>query len=68
MTRTKQRSVPELTVVALTHPVQGKAGVLPEGGKGTVVHVYRDGERYEVEFAAPFVCTVTLRRDDIRPG
>ena len=46
--------IPELTVVALRHPVECKGGVLPEGGKGTVVHVYRDGEHYEVEFADPF--------------
>jgi type III restriction enzyme len=64
----KNRSVPELTVVTLRHPVECKSGVLPEGGKGTVVHVYRDGGHYEVEFAEPFPCTVTLRRDDIRPG
>ncbi len=57
----------ELSVVALLHPVECKGGVLPAGGKGTVVHVYRDGEHYEVEFAEPFSCTVTLRRDDIRP-
>ena len=63
----KSRSVPELSVVALTHPVECKGGVLPAGGKGTVVHVYRDGEHYEVEFAEPFPCTITLRRDDIDP-
>jgi hypothetical protein len=44
--------------------------VLPEGGRGTVVHVYRDGEHYEVEFAQPFPCTITLRVRElkIRPG
>jgi hypothetical protein len=63
----KSRSIPELSVVALRHPVECKGGVLPEGGKGTVVHVYRDGEHYEVEFAEPFPCTITLRRDDIHP-
>jgi len=61
-------SILELSAVALRHPVECKGGVLPEGGKGTVVHVYRDGEHYEVEFAEPFPCTVTLRRDDIHPG
>jgi type III restriction enzyme len=61
----KSHSIPELTMVALRHPVERKGGVLPEGGKGTVVHVYRDGEHYEVEFADPFPCTVTLRRDEI---
>jgi len=59
--------IPELSVVALRRPVEGKAGVLPEGGKGTIVHVYRDGEHYEVEFVEPFACTVTLRRADIHP-
>ena len=56
---------PDLSVVTLRHPVEWKGGVLPEGGKGTIVHVYRDGEHYEVEFAEPFACTVTLGRDDI---
>jgi type III restriction enzyme len=64
----KTRSIPELSVVALRHSVECKGAVLPEGGKGTVVHVYRDGEHYEVEFAEPFPCTVTLRRGDIHPG
>jgi hypothetical protein len=63
----KNRSIPELCVVALRHPVECKGGVLPQGRKGTVVHVYRDGEHYEVEFAEPFPCTITLRRDDIDP-
>lgn len=35
----KNRSIPELSVVALRHPVECKGGVLPQGGKGTVVHV-----------------------------
>ncbi len=63
----RNRSIPELSVVALRHPVECKGCVLPQGGKGTVVHVYRDGEHYEVEFAEPFPCTITLRRDDIHP-
>ena len=54
-------------MVALGHPVECKGGVLPEGSKGTIVHVYRDGEHYEVEFAEPLPCTVTLQRDDIHP-
>jgi len=64
----KSRNIPELSVVALKHPVECKGSILPEGGKGTVVHVYRDGEHYEVEFAEPFPCTLTLRRGDIHPG
>jgi len=38
---------------------------VPEGGRGTVVHVYRDGEHYEVEFSEPFRCTLTVVADDI---
>ena len=59
--------IPELSVAALRRPVKCKGGVLPEGGKGTIVHVYRDGAHYEVEFAEPLPCTVTLRRADIYP-
>lgn len=59
--------LPELSVVALRRPVECKGGVLPKGGKGTIVHVYRDGEHYEVEFAEPFACTITLGRDDNYP-
>ena len=58
----------ENSVVSLKHSVECKGAVLPEGGKGTVVHVYHDGEHYEVEFAVPFPCTVMLRRGDIDPG
>ena len=64
----KSRSIPELSVVALRRPVESKGGVLPAGGKGTVVHVYSDGEHYEVEFSKPFRCTVTLVADDIQPA
>jgi hypothetical protein len=64
----KSRSTSELSSVALRHPVECKVGVLPEGARGTVVHVYRDGEHYEVEFPEPFRCTVTLMGDDIQPA
>ena len=63
----KSRNIPELSVVALVHPVECEGGVLPAERKGTIVHVYRDGEHYEVEFAEPFACTVTARRADIHP-
>jgi hypothetical protein len=64
----KSRSIRELSVVALRRPVECKGDVLPAGGKGTVVHVYSDGEHYEVEFSEPFRCTVTLVGDDIQPA
>jgi hypothetical protein len=61
-------TVPELSVVALTHSVPARDGrILPEGATGTVVLAYRDGAGYEVEFVKPFHCLVTVKRDDIRP-
>lgn len=64
----RARSIPELSVVALRRSVESKGGVVPEGGKGTVVHVYRDGEHYEVEFSEPFRCTITVAAEDIQPA
>jgi hypothetical protein len=54
-------------MVALTHPHACEGGTLPEGSRGAVVFVYRDGAGYEVEFVEPFHCVVTLERADIRP-
>lgn len=62
----KDRSIRELSIVALRHPLESKGRVLPEGDRGTIVHAYRDGEHYEVEFSEPFPCAVTVSRDDIR--
>jgi hypothetical protein len=66
MSGVEGRSIRELSIVALTHPIESKDGVLPEGDRGTVVHTYRDGEHYEVEFSEPFPCVVTVRREDIQ--
>jgi hypothetical protein len=33
---------------------------LPVGGRGTVVGVWQGGRAYEVEFAEPFECLVTV--------
>ena len=68
--RTEERgpAIPELSRVALKHAHEcvdtGK--VLPGGSTGTVVMVYRGGAGYEVEFARPFHCLVTVRPDEIR--
>lgn len=43
---------------------------LNRGDLGTVVHVYRDGRGYEVEFVdggGQTVALVTVRADDVRP-
>jgi hypothetical protein len=67
--RSKERrsSIPELSMVALTHPHECEGRTLPEGATGAVVFAYRDGVGYDIEFAEPFHCIVTVERDDIRP-
>jgi hypothetical protein len=57
---------PMLRTVVLRHPIECNNAVFPEGSKGTIVHVYADGEHYEVEFTEPFPCTITLQHGDIR--
>ena len=58
----------ELDVVALTHPLPDLG--LAIGDLGTVVHVYKDGQAFEVEFSTLTGATidvVTLEADSIRP-
>lgn len=54
--------------VVLKSPVSDKG--LEAGDVGTVVHVYRDGEAYEVEFVAldgQTVAVATLEGSELRP-
>ncbi len=54
--------------VVLTEDVPGEG--LEAGDVGTVVHVYRDGQAYEVEFvtlAGRTAAVVTLERAQVRP-
>jgi len=54
--------------VVLTVPVA--ANGLEAGDVGTVVHVYRDGQAYEVEFLTlqgKTAAVVTLEADQVRP-
>jgi hypothetical protein len=67
MAVSSSRLIPELTTVTLTHRLECKGGLLPEGSRGAVVHAYKDGAAYEVEFDVPFHCVVTLQPKDIRP-
>ena len=62
----RPKRITELSVVALRRSRECDGKVLPEGAKGAVVHAYRDGAGYEVEFEEPFHCVVTVGRDDIR--
>lgn len=53
-------------VLATTVPSEG----LVEGDVGTVVHVYRDGQAYEVEFTTlegKTAAVVTLEVSHVRP-
>ena len=54
--------------VVLTMPVPAEK--LETGDVGTVVHVYRDGQAYEVEFLTldgRIAAVVTLKADHVRP-
>lgn len=58
----------ELDLVVLTHAVAEHS--LEAGDIGTIVHVYQDGEAYEVEFVTAEGATVavlTLSSADVRP-
>ena len=58
----------EHDVVELTAPVPDEGVTV--GDTGTVVHVYKDGEAYEVEFLTPdghTAAVVTLEPSQVRP-
>lgn len=56
----------ELAVVSLIAPLEVRDRRLPVGARGTIVHVYRDGEAFEVEFQRPFHCVTTVDRSLLR--
>ncbi|HVH78070.1 MAG TPA: hypothetical protein VM782_01660 [Stellaceae bacterium] len=64
--KTMVASIPELSVFALRHARECGGKMLPEGAKGTIVHAYRDGAGYEVEFDEPFHCVLTVGSSDIQ--
>ena len=58
----------ELDTVVLKHDIE--AHRLKEGDLGAVVHCYRDGEAFEVEFVTAegkTVAALTLTQADVRP-
>ncbi|MFI5202450.1 MAG: DUF4926 domain-containing protein [Candidatus Kapaibacterium sp.] len=60
--------IKELSLVVLTRSIPEHA--LVSGDVGTVVHVYPNGEAYEVEFMTGLgktVAVLTLRPVDVRP-
>ena len=56
---------PELSRVTLAKAVDSNDGLVPAGSTGTIVHVYRDGTAYEVEFTRPLHAIATVEADDI---
>jgi hypothetical protein len=57
----------ELDTVVLIHDIEEHS--LKEGDIGTVVHCYRDGKAYEVEFVSAdgrTIAVITLTHADIR--
>ncbi len=59
--------IEELADVELVSDQVVDGSMLPRGSEGTVVHVYRSGKTFEVEFSQPVHALATLRRADIRP-
>lgn len=60
--------IKELERVVLTEPVPAEG--LESGDVGTVVHAYRDGEAFEVEFTTldgKTAAVVTVEASHIRP-
>lgn len=58
----------ELDLVVLARPVSGHD--LEPGDVGTVVHAYRNGRAFEVEFVSGdghTLAVLTLEADDLRP-
>lgn len=57
----------ELDTVILTHDI--KESNLKKGDVGAIVHVYKDGEAFEIEFTTlkgKTIALLTLKRSDIR--
>jgi hypothetical protein len=60
--------IKEHDIVVLTVPLPSEK--LETGDVGTVVHIYKDGEAYEVEFATldgKTVAVITLDASQVRP-
>jgi len=58
----------ELDTIVLTHDI-GEHG-LKQGDLGAVVHCYKDGDAFEVEFVTgegETIAVLTLNKKDIRP-
>lgn len=57
--------VVELQRVTLARLVDCEEGRVPAGATGTIVHVWRNGAAFEVEFTQPFHAVATVQAQDI---
>lgn len=60
--------IKEHDIIVLTAPLPDEG--LEAGDEGTVVHIYKDGQAYEVEFATldgKTAAVVTLDASQVRP-
>jgi hypothetical protein len=64
----KKMTIKEHDRVVLTKPIPSEG--LEAGDVGTVVHLYRDGRAYEVEFttlAGKTAAVATVEKNQVRP-
>ena len=55
----------ELDVVAIRAAIWADGHMYPSGSQGTIVHVDKRGEAFEVEFDSPAPIVVTLEPGDL---
>jgi hypothetical protein len=59
------RPIAEMSLVRLGKPVQTRAGTVPAGASGNVVHIHDDGRAFIIEFYEPFHAVATAEADAI---
>ena len=55
----------ELSRVAVVRALHQGDDIVPEGAVGTIVHVYAEGEAFEVEFSTPAGTVILAKRGDV---
>lgn len=55
----------ELDIVETKAAIWAEGHIYPSGSHGTIVHVHKGGEAFEVEFATPAPAVVTLEQSDL---
>lgn len=55
----------EFDVVETRAAIWAEGHIFPSGSHGTIVHIHKGGEAFEVEFATPASAVVTLEPSDL---